>query len=47
MEIGATIVCAFMIGVMKISLKQCLAKISHANIEISPHFLKQLEAYDL
>lgn len=42
MEIGAVIVCAYMIGIMKISLKQSLAKVAHANIEISPHFLKQL-----
>lgn len=47
MEIGAVIVCAFLIGIRKVSLKQSLSKISHANVEISPHFLKQLEAYDL
>lgn len=47
MEIGVVIVCAYMIGIMKISLKQSLAKMAHTGIEISPHFLKQLEAYDL
>lgn len=47
MEIGAVVVCAFLIGIKKISLKQSLSKIGHSNIEISPHFLKQLEAYDL
>lgn len=47
MEIGAVVVCAYLIGIKKVSLKQSLGKISHANVEISPHFLKQLEAYDL
>ena len=47
MEIGAMMGCAYMIGVLKISLKQCLSKLSGINIEMSPHFLKQLEAYDL
>jgi hypothetical protein len=46
-EIAAIMVSAYMIGVLKISLKQCLSKMAHQNIEISPHFLKQLEAYDL
>lgn len=47
MEIGLVMVIAYLIGIMKISLKQSLAKLAHTEIEISPHFLKQLEAYDL
>lgn len=47
MEIGATMVSAFMIANMKISLKHCLSRLTAIGIEISPHFLKQLEAYDL
>lgn len=47
MQIGAMMGCAYMIGMLKISLKQCLQKLAPINIEISPHFLKQLEAYDL
>ena len=46
-QISAIMACAYMIGVQKISLKQCLAKVSEYQIEISPHFMKQLEAYDL
>lgn len=46
-QIGALLGCAYMIGVQKISLKKCLAKVAEYKIEISPHFLKQLEAYDL
>jgi hypothetical protein len=42
LEIAAIMVSAYMIGVLKISLKQCLLKMAHENIEISPHFLKQL-----
>jgi hypothetical protein len=42
MQVGAVIISAYLIGIMKISLKQSLAKLEHTNVEISPHFLKQL-----
>lgn len=38
--------CAYLIGIQKTTLKQSLAKLGNG-IEISPHFFKQLEAYDL
>lgn len=47
MELGYCMVCSFMIGVLKISFKQCLSKLAFTKIEISPHFLKQLQSYDL
>jgi hypothetical protein len=35
-------VSAYMIGILKISLKQCLQKMANKNIEIGSHFIKQL-----
>ena len=47
LQIGAIMGCAYLIGILKIPLKQSLMKIGKGNIEIAPHFMKQLEAYDL
>lgn len=42
LQIGAIMGCAYLIGIMKIPLKQSLMKINKVKIEISPHFMKQL-----
>jgi hypothetical protein len=47
LEIGAVMTLGFLIGVEKISFKQGLHKVLASGLELSPHFLKQLESYDL
>jgi hypothetical protein len=37
----------YLIGVEKISFKQGLGIVLKGGLELSPHFLKQLESYDL
>lgn len=47
LQIGAIMTLGYLIGVEKISFKQGMSRVLKNDIEISPHFLKQLESYDL
>ena len=37
----------YLIGVLRIRMKQGLQLVLKDRIEISPHFMKQIESYDL
>ncbi len=47
LELGAVMVLGYLIGVEKVSFKQGLTRVLKSGMELTPHFLKQLESYDL
>jgi len=48
LQIGAIMAIGYLIGNCKVPIKQSLQIITkNQGIEISPHFMKQIEAYDL
>ncbi len=47
LEIGAVMSLGYLIGVEKVAFKQGLNRVLTNGLELSPHFLKQLESYDL
>lgn len=47
LQLAAVVAMGYLIGVTKIPMKQSLQQVLQAKIEIAPHFMKQIESYDL
>lgn len=47
LQLAAVVGMGYLIGITKTPMKQSLQLILHGKIEIAPHFMKQIESYDL
>ena len=46
-QLAAVVGMGYLIGVTKTPMKQSLQLVLKGKVEISPHFMKQIESYDL
>jgi hypothetical protein len=47
LQLAAVVAMGYLIGVAKIPMKQSLQLVLTGKLEIAPHFMKQIESYDL
>jgi hypothetical protein len=47
LQLAAVVGIGYLIGVLKSPMKQSLQLVLKGKFEISPHFMKQIESYDL
>lgn len=47
LQLAAVMAMGYLIGVLRIPMKQSLQQVLVGKVEIAPHFMKQIESYDL